>query len=83
MDNRNFTFFKENLGTLLESYNGKFIAIMDQQVVGKYNSFDEAYTASIEKYELGSFIIQHCIEDALEPSARFAWSNVVFSKVSV
>jgi len=82
MDNENFTYFRENLGTLLGSYNGMFIVVKDQCVIGAYSSFDEAYTATIEKEELGSFIIQHCTKDALEPSARFAWNNVVFSKES-
>jgi|GEM_PF-1228775 len=83
MDDNNFTFFRENLCSLLESYNGMFIVIKDQCVIGAYSSFDEAYAATIKKEELGSFIIQHCTQDALKPSARFAWNNVVFSKVSV
>ena len=82
MDNKDFTFFRDNLGALLGSYNGMFITVKDQRVIGAYSSFDEAYTATIEKDELGSFIIQHCTEDALEPSARFAWNNVIFRKES-
>jgi len=73
--------FRENLGTLLESYDGMFIVVKDQYVIGAFSSFDEAYTATIEKEELGSFIIQHCTQDALDSSPRFAWNNVVFSKV--
>jgi len=82
MDNKNFTFFRENLATLLESYDGMFIVVKDQYVIGAFSSFDEAYAATIEKEDLGSFIIQHCTQDALEPSARFAWNNVVFNKES-
>ena len=82
MDNANFTYFRENLGALLELYNGKFVVIKDQRVISAYCSFDEAYTATIEKEDLGNFIIQHCTQNALEPSARFAWNNIVFSSVS-
>jgi hypothetical protein len=54
MDNLNFNFFRENLCALLESYNGKFVVIKDQCVIGAYSSFDEAYIATTEKEELGS-----------------------------
>jgi len=54
-----------------------FIAVKEQRVIGAYSSFDEAYAATIKKENLGSFIIQHCTQDALEPSARFTWNGAI------
>ena len=79
----NYIFFKDSLQSLVSEYNGKYIVIKDQRVIASYDNFDEAYTETMKKEKLGSFIIQHCTPDALMPSAKFAWNNVVFSSVSV
>jgi len=80
MDN-NYIFFEENLNNLVKEYDGKFVVIKDQCVIGAYDSFDKAYMETTETEELGCFIIQQCTPDALKPSANFAWNNVAFSSV--
>ena len=78
----NYDFFIDNLQNLVDKYSGKYIVIKNRRVVKAYDTFDEAYTEIIETEELGSFIIQHCIQNALTPSANFAWNNVAFNAVS-
>jgi len=79
---KNYEYFVNNLKDLLTNYDEKFIVIKNQDVIASYDSFDEAYAATIKKEKLGDFIIQHCVAGALEPSAHFAWSNVTFSSVT-
>jgi len=57
-----FQYFLDHKDELIEKFNGKFIVIMGTQVVGVYDSEIDAYNSSKEKYELGTFLIQQCIE---------------------
>lgn len=54
-------FFKANQQELVKKYEGKFLIIKDQQVQGVYDAEMEAYTEAKKKFELGTFLIQHCI----------------------
>ena len=51
-------FYKQNKADLLVKYEGKYIVIVGENVVGSYASYQEAVTASAEKYEPGTFFIQ-------------------------
>ena len=76
----NYTYFKQVLPSLLETMRGKFVVIKEAAIIGKYETFDDAYTQTIKTEEIGTFLIQECIE--LEASsAQFAWSNVSFASV--
>lgn len=55
-------FFIANQERLVQEYRGKTLVIKDQKVVGVYETPLEAYTASMEKYEPGTFMIQPCTE---------------------
>lgn len=54
-------YFKANQQDLLKKYAGKFLVIKDQSVQGIYDSEFEAYTDAQKKFELGTFLIQHCL----------------------
>lgn len=45
---------------LLKNYNGKHLVRIDEEVVGAYDSLEDAYFKSLEKYEEGTFLIQLC-----------------------
>ena len=51
-------FYKQNKADLLVKYEGKYVVIVGENVVGSYDSYQEAVTASVEKYEPGTFFIQ-------------------------
>lgn len=55
-----FEYYLENQNDIVEKYNGKCIVIKDYAVVGAFNTEEEAYFDSLEKYEQGTFIIQKC-----------------------
>jgi hypothetical protein len=46
---------------LIKQYEGKYLLIKDQKVVGSYDTELEAYQDAKSKYELGSFLIQPCL----------------------
>lgn len=58
---KEFKYYLENQSSLVKKYDGKFIAIKGQKVIGSYDSHGEALTETTKKEELGTFIIQHCI----------------------
>lgn len=74
---REFDYYLAHQDEFLRQYNGKFLVIRDEQVRGAFDDELEAYKAASEKYELGSFLIQHCIPgDA-------AYSQTFCSRVGV
>ena len=58
-------------------YNGKYLVIKDNSVVGVYDNESEAYFESEAKYGLGNFIIQLCTPGD-EAYAQHFMSRVAF-----
>lgn len=58
---KEFQYFIDNQAALVEKYNGKFIVIKDQNIIGSYNSHAEAYNETLKTEKIGSFLIQHCV----------------------
>jgi hypothetical protein len=54
-------FFKENQKEFVEKYEGKFLVIKNQKLEGIYQAETEAYLEAKKKFELGTFLIQHCL----------------------
>ena len=78
----NYDYFNSNIDELLSKYNGKYIVIKEKNVIGNYNNFEEAYTETCQKEEIGTFIIQHCVAKEHESAVQFAWNNVSFRHTS-
>lgn len=55
---KEFEYFIAHQAELVEKYNGKFIVIKDQKVVGDFATQEEAYASASQQYELGTFLIQ-------------------------
>lgn len=58
---KEFEFYLKNQESLVEKYNGKFIVIKGEDVIGAYDSHGDAYTETTKTEKLGTFLIQHCI----------------------
>lgn len=54
-------YFKRNQEELVQKYEGKFLVIKDQKIVGVYDSEIEAYEDAQKKFPLGTFLIQQCL----------------------
>ncbi len=61
MLDKEFNYYIENQEQLVQKYNGRYIVIVGEEVVGDYNSDSEALFESKRKYELGTFLIQKCM----------------------
>ena len=53
-------YYIDNQDEIVKSHNGKVVVIKDNKVVGAYDSREQAYFESIEKYKLGTFLLQLC-----------------------
>lgn len=58
---QSFKYYLEHQTALVKKYNGKFIVIEDEKVIGVYASHSEAYNETVKSHELGTFLIQHCL----------------------
>ncbi len=60
---REFQFYQSKKEEFLSKYKGKFIVIRGEEVLGAYDDRIDAVTKTKEKYELGTFLVHHVIED--------------------
>jgi len=58
---REFHFYKEHEDELAKRYEGKFIAIVGEEVVGVFDEELTAYNEMKKKYGLGNFLLQQCL----------------------
>lgn len=57
---KEFDFYLANQEELLKKYQGKFIVIKEEKVIGVFDSELEAYSSTIKTEEAGTFLIQEC-----------------------
>lgn len=76
MLDKEFKYYIDNQQTLVEEYNGKFLVIKDEKVIGTYDSEDTAYFETEKNHEPGTFLIQFC-----EPGDS-SYTQVYHSRVS-
>ena len=60
MLDKDFKYYLDHQKELLPLYNGKFVMIVKEKVVGAYNSMAEAYHQGKSKYGAGNFLVQLC-----------------------
>lgn len=74
---REYQYYKNNEESFVQKYNGKFIGIVQEEVVGVFDSDLEAYTTLKERYGLGKFLVQHAVPTKDERIQRYH-SRVAF-----
>ncbi len=55
-----FEFFLEHQEEFAEKYNGRFIVIKKQNVLGDYDTELEAVEETSKREEIGTFLVQKC-----------------------
>ena len=60
---KNLDWYIEHQKDLSTKYNGKVLLIVDQSLVGAFDSMQDAYAAALKKYTPGSFTLQPCSPD--------------------
>jgi hypothetical protein len=53
-----FAFYRSHQEELVRDFDGRFIVIVENEVVGDFPEQIEAYTFATGKYEPGTFLIQ-------------------------
>jgi hypothetical protein len=77
---KEFQYYLDNQKQLVKDYNGKYLVIIGNEVVGVYDDKISAYELSKEKYELGTFLIQLCTPGNNAYTQTFN-SRVIFQNV--
>ncbi len=57
---KEFKYYLDNQAELLKKYEGRYIVIKNQKVIGDYGSDIDALTETRKDHEVGSFLIQKC-----------------------
>ena len=57
---REFHFYTSHQKELVDQYNGKFIVIVGEKVVGAYDEELLAYTEAKKAHKPGTFLVQKC-----------------------
>lgn len=74
---RQFDYYLSHQDELVERFNGRFVVIVGERVVGDFESEVEAYTFATENYESGNFMVQ------LVNPGEGAYSAVFHSRVAL
>lgn len=57
---KEFQYYLDNQEELVKSYNGKFLVIKGDSVIGVFDSEEEAFFETEKNHEPGTFLIQFC-----------------------
>lgn len=74
---KEFKYYLEHQDEFVKEYNGKFIVIKGDNVLGAFASALEAVEKTTEQHELGTFLIQKC-----EPG-NASYTQTYHSRVAV
>lgn len=75
-----FDYYLENQNGFIEKYNGKSIILKDYEVVGVYDSDWDAAQYAMEKFPVGTFIVQK-VTPGLGAYTVFITSNFVLQEI--
>ncbi len=78
MLDKEYQYYLEQQEELLKQYSGKFLLIKDEKIVSVHDSEQEAYENAIKNnFELGTFLIQHCLPKGDQANIETFHSRVV------
>jgi len=73
---KEFQYYLEHQDELVEKYNGQFVVIKNNKVIGSYDNEMDAVRQTVKEHELGTFLIQKC-----EPGSD-SYTQTFHSRVS-
>jgi len=62
MLDKEFDYYLANQGELVKKYKNRYLVIVDESVVGDYDTHEQAVLQSQKKYKRGTFLVQECTE---------------------
>jgi hypothetical protein len=63
MQEQDYEYFLRNTAEFYKKYGKKYLVIKNMNLLGVYETFDEALTKTLETEDLGTFLIQECLEN--------------------
>ncbi|MCX6278535.1 MAG: hypothetical protein NT004_10600 [Bacteroidetes bacterium] len=73
-----FNYFLENQHELFEQYPNRYLLIKDKQVIGAFEKEIDAYSEGVKRFELGTFLLQHCLATREAMTQTFHTKRVSF-----
>lgn len=74
---KEFQYYLDHQDELVEKFNGKYIVIKDEEVIGAYNNEKDAYVETLKEHEEGTFLIQ-LVSPGKDSYTQTYHSRVVF-----
>ncbi len=74
---KEYQYFLDHKDELVKKYKNKYIVIVDDQIIGSYQSQKEAYDDAVDKFEEGTFLIQICTPD------ETAYTHFFHSRIAI
>ena len=79
MDNSNYSYFVQHISELYKEYAKKMVVISNNNVVGAFDSYKEAFLYVVKNHvKEGDYIIQESVENIDDNSEMFYSLNVSF-----
>ncbi|GAG16136.1 unnamed protein product [marine sediment metagenome] len=75
---KEFEYYLENQEQLVAKYDGKVLVIKNRQVIGVYDSEQDAIATTTREHELGTFLVQKC-EPGADSCTQTFHSRVAFA----
>ena len=75
---KEFKYYLDNQEKLLKKFNGRFIVVKNNAVIGDYNSELEALIETKKIHKIGTFLIQKCTPGENDYSQTYH-SRVIFN----
>lgn len=72
---KEFKYYLDNQEDLVKKYDGKFLVIKNEKIIGVYDAEDTAYFETEKTQELGTFLIQFCT------SGESSYTQIYHSRV--
>jgi len=75
---KEFQYYLSHQNELVHQYNGKYVVIKEERVIGAYDSEIEAIEETSKNHEAGTFLVQKC-EPGSESYTQTYHSRAVFA----
>lgn len=79
MLDKEFKYYLNHQEELVKLYNGKYIVIIGNEVIDKFDSASEAYIEVSKTHKVGTFLIQFCSSGNTSYTQTFHTHRVSFS----
>lgn len=73
-----FKYYLENQDALVKQYEGKYIIITKDGVMGAFDTVRDGYDMALNRFGKGNFMLQLCTSGDKAYSQRFFTSRVAF-----